>query len=637
MTLPFFLAVALKGAVVLALAGLASLLLRHAPASARHGVWAAAFCGLLLLPVLEAVGPRWTVSVLPTSASSFGREVPAAPAPPAPPAPVLTLAQEGPLAPEHGIAAIVAEAAALEAEMDGFAAEMEGFEAEMEAFSVAVDASARAARLDTEAAAVALVATPRPTASLWDRPVAWLLGIWASGVLVVGLLWLSAFFSARRLVRSATIETDEEWAVLGERARRLSGLPGRVRLLRSDRLDVPIAWGYGRPAVVLPASADGWTTERREAVLLHEMAHLRRHDAWTQVLAQAAVALHWANPLAWAGYRRFLDAREQACDDAVLQGGARPSAYAQHLVGVARSLKRDRIALAAVSPMARRVPLESRVCSILDASRRRSSLGRPAFRRALGATLLFLLPLAALRPVAIAQDVPTPPSVSNVAILVDAAQAEVEQMAAVAARQDLAAAEAEMDAAMAEIEASLDELEAAVEDDLAGSNLEATEAAPDRIEIRIDGFEVAVGDALDRLGHTSARLIRLVEGDKLCPEEALAALKDAGLDESACHDALEDVIEEAVQIVEMRAEPAATMEARVEAAAEALASTIVVRASELEAQRAAAVARQQALSFTVRGSTPPRREPSADSASVFDWGAVDRARKDALRRHSTPS
>ncbi|MEM0964345.1 MAG: M56 family metallopeptidase, partial [Bacteroidota bacterium] len=356
-------------------------LLRQAPASLRHGIWATAFGALVLLPVLESVGPRWAVEVLPVASepapSVIRVSAPAAPASPDTPAP--------PPAPEI----IVLDAA-------GTAPAVPQQSAEHPIIHIERDRT----RLESMPPAGVVAG---PASVLPDRGGVTfghvMLWIWGIGTVVVGLGWLGAAAGARRLVAQAQPENDEEWGVVADRARRLVGLDGPVRLLRTDALDIPIAWGYGTPAVVLPASADAWDDDRREAVLLHEMAHLRRHDAWTQAVAQVAVTVHWFNPLAWWGYRQHLDAREQACDDAVLQGGARPSAYAAHLLGVARGLKKESLSLAAVAPMARTAPLEGRIVSILDADRRRGALGRVARTLTVALTLAIVLPLAAFQPV----------------------------------------------------------------------------------------------------------------------------------------------------------------------------------------------------------------------------------------------
>ena len=62
-----------------------------------------------------------------------------------------------------------------------------------------------------------------------------------------------------------------------------------------------------------------------QAVLLHELAHLRRRDPLWQLVAHCGLALHWFNPLAWFAVRRLRIEQERACDDFVLRAGIRAS------------------------------------------------------------------------------------------------------------------------------------------------------------------------------------------------------------------------------------------------------------------------------------------------------------------------
>ena len=334
---PLLLSLAAKGTVVLAIGASATVLFRRSSASLRHGIWAATFVALLAVPMLGVLGPSWHVAVLPSEASALAQAPPAlSPTPLA-----------GPSADRPGG-----------------------------------------------------LSSPVPTASRSAVLVAtWLGGLWALGVLAVSLLWLRGFLLGRRLVRTSPVMDDGAWPTRVRAAARAIGLRPSVRLRRSEALGVPVAWGWGHPTVVLPPQSDAWDAERAHSVLLHEMAHLRRRDAWTQGVAQAALALHWPNPLAWIAYRRFLNAREQACDDAVLQVVTRPTTYASHLVAVARELRPSRLMLASVAPMIGPDELETRVRSILDDRRRRA----PASRWALGVTLTLAVltggPLAAFQPV----------------------------------------------------------------------------------------------------------------------------------------------------------------------------------------------------------------------------------------------
>ncbi len=395
------LTVAVKGLVVLGAAALVARVLRGASASTRHGLWAVAFAALALLPVLEATGPRWPVGVWPAAEPDVDV--------------VYDYAEGGIVVGDGHIYGMdgmeLHHEFSLETsdhtEHDSYLMSEDGYGIEIEhSYDTETSVSSALAFADewptTHWSPSALMRTA-------SRAGGWLAALWGAGALAVALGWLAALLAARRVVVGARPEADDEWAVQAERARRLVGLPAPVPLLRSDALDVPVAWGWGRGAVVLPTSADAWDDDQREAVLLHEMAHLARRDAWSQSVAQVALALHWFNPLAWWGYRRFLDAREHACDDAVLRNGARPSTYAEHLVSVARAVRRDRLALAGLAPMARTAPVQARVVSILDPARVRGRMGRVS-----GAALVLLAagvlaPLAALQPVAQTPPAPAAP------------------------------------------------------------------------------------------------------------------------------------------------------------------------------------------------------------------------------------
>ncbi|MEL6614826.1 MAG: M56 family metallopeptidase [Bacteroidota bacterium] len=246
------------------------------------------------------------------------------------------------------------------------------------------------------------VALSPPEASGEQRSVSvvvWLGGLWILGTLAVGLLWLRGFALGHRIVRASQAMADPIWLGRLRSAARASGLTGPIRLRRSTALSVPVAWGWGSPTILLPTQSDAWDSERAHAVLLHEMAHLRRRDAWTQVIAQAALALHWPNPLAWLAYRQFLNTREEACDDAVLHIGAPPTAYASHLVAIARELSPSRLSMVSATPLVGPNNLEGRIHSIIDTRRRRV---QPS-RWTVGATLALAFavggPLAAFQPV----------------------------------------------------------------------------------------------------------------------------------------------------------------------------------------------------------------------------------------------
>jgi len=138
-------------------------------------------------------------------------------------------------------------------------------------------------------------------------------------------------------------------------------------------------------------------------VLLHEMAHLKRRDCQTLLLARLVTALHWFNPLAWTATRRLQAERERACDDLVLDAGTGSADYAQHLLEIARAMKARGAPTWATVAMARPHELEGRLMAILDPARSRRRSTRAVSAVALGAMAVLLLPLAALQPAVAAQ------------------------------------------------------------------------------------------------------------------------------------------------------------------------------------------------------------------------------------------
>ena len=218
------------------------------------------------------------------------------------------------------------------------------------------------------------------------------------GALVVGLRIGAGWLGVRRLLRTAPEVRDPQWLTLLHDAQRELGVRRRVRLLRSQRSGTPLCAGTLHPAIVLPRQAQSWSAERRRLVLLHELAHIRRYDCLTQLVAQAACALHWFNPLVWLAASRMQSERELACDDLVLGAGTLPSTYAADLLELARGLAPAPARLAAASvAMVGRGRLADRLTALLDGRRSHRPVSRRALAVAVVAAAGLLVPLTCLR------------------------------------------------------------------------------------------------------------------------------------------------------------------------------------------------------------------------------------------------
>jgi TonB family protein len=168
-----------------------------------------------------------------------------------------------------------------------------------------------------------------------------------------------------RIARRATLLKDAQWhSLLAEECSRL-GLPRTPLLMTCSGAATPFTFGVLRPRILLPADCQQWKTVRRRAVLLHELAHIQRHDLVWQLFANVTTSLWWFQPLCWWHRSNLRRESERACDAMVLRWGVRPSEYAQELLEIAQALphelSRSPVGLAMVQPG----ELESRLHAIL--------------------------------------------------------------------------------------------------------------------------------------------------------------------------------------------------------------------------------------------------------------------------------
>jgi hypothetical protein len=174
--------------------------------------------------------------------------------------------------------------------------------------------------------------------------------------------------------RARPLDSEDWLTPLWEVSDRLA-LDEPPRLLRSEDAKMPFACGLLTPTIVLPAECDGWSLDRRRAVLLHELAHVRRHDLVGHTLGRLACAVYWFHPLVWTAAKQLRSESERACDDLALSCGARATDYAEHLLDIVTSVRRDATPSVALA-MARRKEFEGRMLAILDPELRHGSPSR---------------------------------------------------------------------------------------------------------------------------------------------------------------------------------------------------------------------------------------------------------------------
>lgn len=364
---------ALKGAVLVIIAACGAYLLRNRAAASRHAVWTAAVVGHLTIPALVFLLPAYRVPMLPAAPWMQAESMTNSAAPPV----LADAKRNGIVAPKP----------------------------------VETPASGRDSPVSTHDLAatptrsldqVGPVVSTSGGTNTSNSNLPLIAAIWLAGALVVLLRLALGTWRVEQIARDSARVEDGVWLSLAQRLANRLGVTRPLTLLRGERLAVPVTWGIVYPAVLLPQEADTWSEERRRFVLVHEMAHVKRFDALTQLLAQISLAVFWFDPLVWLAAHQMRVEREHACDDYVLRDGTTPSLYAGELLEMVRSIgtpRHDRAAPAfAALAMARRSEFEGRMLAILDPRLDRQTLNKGGTLMTAIVVALLTIPLAALRP-----------------------------------------------------------------------------------------------------------------------------------------------------------------------------------------------------------------------------------------------
>ncbi len=144
-----------------------------------------------------------------------------------------------------------------------------------------------------------------------------LLLIWLCGFLIVLASWLKHWLRIRAALRNAV------------------PLPfaAPIRILSSPSLLEPGIFGLFRPVLVLPEGITGHLTAAHlDAILAHELCHVRRRDNLAAAIHMLVEALFWFHPLVWWIGTRLVEERERACDEEVLRLGNQPNVYAESIL-----------------------------------------------------------------------------------------------------------------------------------------------------------------------------------------------------------------------------------------------------------------------------------------------------------------
>lgn len=160
--------------------------------------------------------------------------------------------------------------------------------------------------------------------------------VWLAGTVAsMGHWWYRTRTFARSLAQGREVGSGPLLELAAQLRCRL-GLRQPVRLVLMEGDFEPGVFGAFRPTVVLPEGMPARLSSGEiEAVLLHELTHIKRRDNLVASLHMGLCALFWFYPLVWWLDRRLLAEREEACDEQVLAFGGGAKAYARGLLKAA--------------------------------------------------------------------------------------------------------------------------------------------------------------------------------------------------------------------------------------------------------------------------------------------------------------
>ena len=197
-----------------------------------------------------------------------------------------------------------------------------------------------------------------------------LVTLWLAGVFILLTRLSAGCWRIRKLQAAARLEEPSRWQSLAEEIAARLGLTRRFTVIETVRVATPTVIGWLRPVILLPIAAMAGLSPRQvEAILAHELAHIRRHDFLINLLQTLAETMLFYHPAVWWISRRIRTEREHCCDDVAVAVSGDPAEYAAALAELASwSIAHPALAMAAT-----RGPLVDRVRRLLrlpDADRK---------------------------------------------------------------------------------------------------------------------------------------------------------------------------------------------------------------------------------------------------------------------------
>jgi beta-lactamase regulating signal transducer with metallopeptidase domain len=176
----------------------------------------------------------------------------------------------------------------------------------------------------------------------------WLVIAWLTGVILLSVRMMVGWRDVQMLKQRATQSASQVWQDRMQRLAKLLRVEKPVRLVESALVFVPTVIGWLRPMILVPASAmTGLNPNQLEALLAHELAHIRRNDFLINLIQTVIETLLFYHPAVWWLSQRIRTEREHCCDDIAVQVCENSVIYARALATMEELRGRPTLTMAA--------------------------------------------------------------------------------------------------------------------------------------------------------------------------------------------------------------------------------------------------------------------------------------------------
>ncbi len=160
--------------------------------------------------------------------------------------------------------------------------------------------------------------------------------LWMIGVVILTLRWVLAAIGLRQLRAQSSPAPAKTLALLDQA--KAGFYDGHIQLMESVKATTPMVISWLKPVILIPVGLlNNLPAAQVEALLLHEVAHIRRYDFLWNILQRVAETLFFFNPVVWLLGKEVRILREELCDHAVITRTQKPKLYAKALLSLAES------------------------------------------------------------------------------------------------------------------------------------------------------------------------------------------------------------------------------------------------------------------------------------------------------------